>query len=219
MLPAIPLILGALKFAPAVFEVGKQVFEAVTGEPIGGEATPETLAEKIEALPADQRAAITKDVLAYQAQLQALDTQRFMGLTDGDAEKVKATARPEIARRAMSVIEIFPKAFLWLVAATIGEWLFRALFAAIGQPFPVTDSLWSMLAEAAPITELIWPPLVAALGASVAVITKYMGCRERDKAQEFEIRAGRKLDASDAVIEAAGGIVGGLAKRFLAGRK
>ncbi|MEJ1366295.1 MAG: hypothetical protein RPU42_14565 [Candidatus Sedimenticola sp. (ex Thyasira tokunagai)] len=214
-MPLAALLLSALKWAPAIFTAGIEITEAVTGEPVPGAATdtPETLANHIEQLPAAQRMQITQQVLDTKAQIQGLDTQRFLAMTDGDAEKIRATARPQIALRAMAIIETFAWCLKLLIIFTVLGWVGSLLSMAINsQPLPV--SLWGELAKAAPVAEMIWAPLIASFWASVAVIRKYMGVRERDKAHEYELRAGKPLNSTNATIEAAGGAVAGIIKAF-----
>ena len=158
---AAPFILKMLNAAPAVFDAGKEIVEAVTGEALPPSTTPEDLAGRIEALPPEQRAAVIQHVMTVKAQIQGLDTDRFKLLTDGDTEKVKATARPEIAREAMRVITIFSEVFRVLCYATVFEWLLRAAFDLAGQPYPVSVSVMSLFAEVSPAAEVIWAPLIA----------------------------------------------------------
>jgi len=208
----IPAILAALKFAPAVFSASKAIFSAVTGEPVAGDETHEDLASRIQSLPPEQQAAVTTQILAFKAEVQALDTERFIAMTESDAEKVKATARPKIARRAMGVLESFAWVFKVLVIATVVEWAARAICASVGVSFPVTDSLPGLIAELAPAAEMIWAPLIVSFATCASVIRKYMGCRERDKAQQYEMMAGRPLGAAASTVEAAGEGIAGLIK-------
>lgn len=210
----IPAILAALNYAPSVLAFGKQIFNAVTGTEAPASDDPEDLAKAIDALPADQKADVSARILDFRAKMQALDTQRFVSMNDGDAEKVRATARPEIALRAMGVISIFSKAAAVLFVATVLEWLLRAGFAVAGKPFPITDSLWSLIADAAPAAEMIWGPLIASFWVSAEIVKKYMGCRERDKAQQYEMMAGKPLNSTQATIQAAGGAVSNLIKAW-----
>lgn len=218
-LPFIPLLLTALKFAPSVFSAGKSVVEAVTGTPPPPDRsnTPEALAEFVGSLPPDQQAEITGQVLEHKTRLQQLDSQRFALLTDGDTEKVRATARPEIARRAMGVIEVFAIVFKWLGIATLGEWVLRLVCDLAGWQAPAA-SLWGMVAEAAPVAEMIWAPLLASFWVSAEIVKKYFGCRERDKARQDELTAGRPLDATAATIQAAGGGVASIIRAVRGGR-
>ncbi|PCJ57865.1 MAG: hypothetical protein COA65_08970 [Rhodospirillaceae bacterium] len=209
----IAALLAALKFAPAVMSAGSVIYEAVTGSKLSGETTPEKLADKVAALPEGKRADIIEKTLRVKARMQALDTERFIAM-DGDAEKLRASARPEIARRAMGVIETFSNAIKILFWMTALEWLVRSGFALAGKPFPITDSIWDLVAGAAPVAEMIWAPLLASFWVCADVIKKYMGCRERDKSQEYEIRAGAPLNSSAATVEAAGGAVSNLIKAW-----
>ncbi|MES9873137.1 MAG: hypothetical protein ABW146_08500 [Candidatus Sedimenticola sp. 6PFRAG7] len=209
------LLLSALKWGPAVFSAGKEIYESVTGNPIPEEAkdSPEILTQQIEQLPNEQRLQIIQRVLDTKAQIQGLDTQRFLAMTDGDAEKIRSTARPQIALRAMAILEVFTWCLKLLIIFTVLGWAGSLLSTAIsGKPLPV--SLWGELAKAAPVAEMIWGPLIASFAAAVAVIRKYMGVRERDKAHEYELRAGRPLNSTSATIEAAGGVVAGIVKAF-----
>lgn len=207
---AAPFILKMLNAAPAVFDAGKEIVEAVTGEALPPSTTPEDLAGRIEALPPEQRAAVIQHVMTVKAQIQGLDTDRFKLLTDGDTEKVKATARPEIAREAMRVITIFSEVFRVLCYATVFEWLLRAAFDLAGQPYPVSVSVMSLFAEVSPAAEVIWAPLIASFWVCADIIKKYMGCRERDKAQEYELANGAPLQSTQATIAAAGSGLAGL---------
>mgnify|MGYP003667310978 FL=1 len=214
----IPLLLGALKFAPSVLSAGVNIYNAITGD---GEALPEdapaeTVAAKIEALPPEQRRLAMVEVMKAKTRAQELDTARFVSMTaveeGGDAEKIRSTARPEIALQAMSVITIFAKAIRLLFVVTVIEWLTRAVFALADKPFPVIDSIWDLLADAAPVSEMIWAPLLGSFWACVEIVKKYMGCRERDKAQQYEMQHGAPLHSAAATVEAAGGGIANIIK-------
>lgn len=210
----IPALLAALQFAPAVLSAGRAAYNAIASEdqqlPI--DAGPDTTAAAIGGLPEAQRVEVFAHVLDVKARVQELDTRRFVSMNDGDAEKIRASARPEIARRAMGVIETVVWVFKVTFLATIFEAALRFLFQASGKAWPDGVSIWSLFAAAAPVTDLIWPQLVGVIAASVMVITKYMGCRERDKAQEFELQAGRPLQSAEAVATAAGGAIGAIVR-------
>lgn len=210
MAAAAPFLLKMLTAAPAVFDAGKEIVQAVTGQELPASTTPEDLAGRIETLPPEQRAAVIAHVMTVRAQIQALDTDRFKLLTDGDAAKVKATARPEIALAAMRVISTFAQVFRVLCYATVGEWLVRAGFDVFGQPYPVSVSVMSLFSEVAPAAEVLWAPLIASFWVCADVIKKYMGCRERDKAQEYELANGAPLQAGQATIAAAGNSLAGI---------
>jgi hypothetical protein len=214
MLPAIPFLLKALTMAPAVLDAGLGIYNAVTGEELPPDTEPRVLAEKIDALPADQKAQVMLAVIDAQTRAQELDTDRFRLLTDGDADKVRATARPEIARQAMQVVTIFAKIFRALAYATIAEWALRAGFDLAGQTYPVSVSVMSLFAEIAPAAEVIWAPLIASFWICGDVIKKYMGCRERDKAQAFELANGAPLESSQATIAAAGSGLADIIRAF-----
>lgn len=199
------MIATLLAAAPALFNAGRAIYNAVAGDDAETVQTPQDLEGAVDRLPPAKREAVIKQIVA----LQNLDTDRFLELTDGDAEKVRATARPEIARRAMDVVSIFSKGITWLFIATIVEWLLRLACAALGKTFPPV-SLWGLIADAEPVKEMIWGPLLASFWACVAIIKKYMGCRERDKAQQFEMQAGRSLKSTEATIAAAGGAISSL---------
>lgn len=211
----IPLLIGgilsALKYAPSVLSAGAQVVAALTGEEVPPEATAEDIAAKIEALPPEQKAVAIGHVLAAQTRAQELDTDRFKSMNDGDAEKLRASARPEIALQAMAVLTMFARGMRVLFWATVAEWAFRLGCYFFGAEYP-DISLWGLIAEAAPVSEMIWAPLLASFYASIRIIEKYMGCRERDKAHEYEIAAGRPLNSTAATVEAAGGALAGLVK-------
>lgn len=207
-------LLTALKFAPAVFSAGKSIYNSVTGEDPPAEAakSEEAFAEHVEGLPPEQRDKIVEQTIAAKVAIQRADTERFVAMTDGSAEKIRATARPEIARRAMAVIERFSKLLVWLGALTILQWLVGWIGPLVSDDFKAPASIWDEIAKMAPVAEMIWGPTLAALYACLEVIKKYMGCRERDKAIEAEIRAGKPLQSTQATIEAAGGAVAGLIK-------
>ncbi|HEY9081328.1 hypothetical protein [Magnetovibrio sp.] len=189
--------------APSLINAGRKIYNSVTGENVGDDVTPQDLSARIDDLPADQRDEITKQLIAASLQKQVLDTQRFVALADGDAEKQRATARPEIARRAMGVIEVFATTFKWLMIITIAEWALRLMVAAAGKPFPDV-SLWALVAQASPVTEMIWGPLIASFWVCASIVKTYFGVRAADKAQQFEIQAGRPLESHVATVAAAG---------------
>ncbi len=208
LLTAAPFLIKAFSSAPAVLSAGLEVYNAVSGqEPLPASTPPETLAARVEALPPEEKAKVMMAVIEAQTRAQELDTDRFRLLTDGDAEKVRATARPEIARQAMDVVTIFAKVFRALAIATIVEWVLRAGFDLAGQTYPVSVSVMSLFAEIAPAAEVIWAPLIASFWICGDVIKKYMGCRERDKAQEYELANGAPLESTQATIAAAGGTI------------
>ena len=209
----LPVLLGLLKFAPALFTAGKSIVEAVSGEPPPAAAvgSPEALADHISSLPQDQQAEIQRRLLDMKQRMQELDTERFVAMTAGDAEKLRSSARPEIALQAMAVISLFGSMLKWLGLFAIGQWVVTVLLILTESTLAI-PSIWDELAKIGPVAELIWAPALGSLAACVQVITKYMGCRERDKAQEYEIRAGRPLDSSQATIEAAGGMVSSVIK-------
>ena len=202
-------VLAALQYAPAVLEFGQKVFEQVTGKPeprLDGDG-PDALAARIESLPEDQRLQITTEIMGFRQRIQELDTERFVALTDGDAEKVRATARPEIARRCMRVLEVYSYSLALLFVVALIDWLARVVAAVFGGTVEI-PSITSMVAQLEPAANMIWPIAISGIGARVAVIRKYMGCRERDKAQEFELKASRPLQSSQAVVDAASGFIG-----------
>ncbi|MEQ8605169.1 MAG: hypothetical protein RIB45_17795 [Marivibrio sp.] len=207
-------LLAALKFAPAVFSAGTAIYEAVTGEepPAEAKESPEAFAAHVDSLPAEQRAEITERTIAAKVAIQEQDTKRFLAMTDGSAEKIRATARPQIAMRAMGVIEQFSKLLVWLGLLTVLQWAVGWVGPLFSDGFTAPPSIWDEIAKMAPVAEMIWAPTLAALYACLEVIKKYMGCRERDKAREDEIRAGRPLQSTEATITAAGGAVAGLIK-------
>ena len=206
----IPALLGALRFAPAVLSAGREIAGALSGREVSPAATAEDVAERIEQLPEADRRAAMGHVLAARTRCQELDTARFQGLTEGGAEKVRATARPEIALRAMRVVTLLARGLTLLVLATVAEWAIRMAYAIAGGAAPELPSIWALVAEAAPVAEMVWAPLLATIAASTAIVRKYMGCRERDKARDDEIRAGRPLDAAQATIADAGGALAGV---------
>lgn len=208
----LPALLSLLQFAPAILDAAGTVVEAATGEspPEAVRADADAMTRHIQGLPPEHRAMVVARLIGLRAELQRHDSARFHQLTEGPADKVRATARPVIARRAMDVIATFALVFKVVFFAIVIEWVARAVFAAIGAPFPVTDSLPSLLAEMAPVSEMIWAPLIASFWACVEIVKKYMGVRERDKAHEYEMRHGRPLNSTDATIQAAGGSIAGI---------
>ncbi|NVJ90862.1 MAG: hypothetical protein HWE34_04350 [Methylocystaceae bacterium] len=204
------MFLAALSALPSLFNAGKSIYQAVTGSPSQA-TTPEDFQGELEKLPAEQRAQIEAQLTT---KLQELDTQRFLAMNEGDAEKIRASARPEIAKRAMAVIETFTKVFKWLMVFTMLEFLLRFIFT-LNDNWNYPDiSLWGMIAEAQPVTEMIWGPLIASFYASMQMVLKYMGCRERDKARRDEMIAGRPLQSATASIEAASGTISSIIKAF-----
>ncbi len=208
-------ILGLLTALPSMLSAGREIVGAVTGEDPPPEAveTPEALAAHIESLPADMQAQIRERLIRLKERLQELDTTRFLALTEGDAEKVRATARPEIALQAMSVIALFGNLLKWLGMLAILQWGME-VFIVVTESTLEIPTVWDQLAKLAPVSELIWGPLVASFVACTSIITKYMGCRERDKAQQYEMVAGRPLESAQATIEAAAGGVASLIRAF-----
>lgn len=208
----IPFLVSALKYGPAVFAAGREIYQAATGEPSLAE-TPEQFSADVSRLPEGQQALIAEQVVAAKLECQRLDTERFGQLTDGSPDKIKATARPEIALRAMGMMETFVNVFRLLIVATLIQW-FATWFLQIFEINHPVPSIWSALAEASPVAEMIWAPLLASFYAAIQVITKYMGCRERDKAQEYEMRHGRPLQSAQATVESAGSAISGVIRAF-----
>lgn len=205
----IAAILSLLKFAPAILEGAGAIISAVTGEDVPPHArqSADAMAAHIETLGPEQRAIVLRELLARKSQLQIQDTKRFLALSDGSVEKLRATARPEIARNAMRVIETFALVFKIVFFAIVLEWVVRSASVCFGTPLPVTSSLPAMLAELSPVAEMIWAPLLGSFWASVEIVKKYMGVRERDKAHEYEMQNGAPLNSTQATIEAAGGTI------------
>lgn len=210
----IPALLGALRFAPAVLAAGREIAGALSGRELPPAATAEEVADRIGQLPEGDRQAALAHVLAARTRCQELDTARFAGLTEGGADKVRATARPEIALRAMRVVTLLARGLTLLVLATVAEWAVRMAYAVAGGGVPDLPSIWALVAEAAPVAEMIWAPLLGTIAAATAIVRKYMGCRERDKSREDEIRAGRPLDAGQATIADAAGSLAGVVRAF-----
>lgn len=205
----IAAILPLLKFAPTIFEGASAIISALTGEDVPDEARHDAnvMAAYIDALEPEIRAAVLRELFALKAQVQALDTRRFLALSEGDVERIRATARPEIARSAMRVIETFALVFKVVFFAIVLEWMVRTLSVWVGQPLPAAHTLPGMLANLSPVAEMIWAPLLGSFWASVEIVKKYMGVRERDKAHEFEMANGGPLNSTNATIEAAGSTV------------
>lgn len=213
----ISAVLTALKFAPTVLGAGREIVGAFTGREPAPDATPEEVAAEIEALPADQRMAATMQVMQAKTRAQELDTDRFHELTSGSAEKLRATARPEIALRAMGVLTLFARIVAIIGVAIALEWCVRAAYAIAGVPTPLLPSIPELIAELEPVAELVWAPLIASFWVCAAIVKKYMGCRERDKARADEMSAGRPLESAQATVAEAGGSIAGII-RALKGR-
>ena len=213
----IPVLLAALKFAPAVLGAGREIVGALTGREPAPDATPEEVAAEIEALSPDQRMAATLQVMQAKTRAQELDTDRFYELTAGAAEKVRATARPEIALRAMGVLTLFARAVALVAVAVAVEWCVRAACAIAGVSPPDLPSIPGLIAELEPVAELVWAPLIGSFWACAEIVKKYMGCRERDKARADEMAAGRPIESAQATVVEAGGSIAGII-RALKGR-
>ncbi|MGE0256896.1 MAG: hypothetical protein AB7N54_19905 [Alphaproteobacteria bacterium] len=209
------LFLKAVTAAPAVFEAAKTITAAVTGEtlPEAAQREPAALVAHVEALPDEAKAQIILATLEHERALQAMDTERFAKLTpvEGSVEWLRETARPEIALRAMTVLETFPRIFKWMIFGAAVDyatrWIITLFELATGNSYALLldQSLMGAIADVAPAAEIFWGPLVTAIGACIAVILKYMGCRERDKAIEAEMQFGRPINATAATVAAAGG--------------
>jgi len=178
---------------------------------------PFHIARHIDALPSAQRADIVTRLATLRAEVQASDTARFLAMADGPVEKLRASARPEIARRAMGVIETFALVFKVVFFAIVAEWAVRTFAIWSGAALPETLTLPGMMSELAPVAEMIWAPLLGSFWASVEIVKKYMGVRERDKAHEYELRNGAPLNSTNATIEAAGGTIANLIRALRSG--
>ncbi|MBO6782247.1 MAG: hypothetical protein JJ899_03100 [Alphaproteobacteria bacterium] len=202
-------VLPLLQYAPAVFEGARAIISAVTGDEVPPRAAqdPESMARHIDELPPVQRAEVVARLMSLKERIQRLDTERFLAMTDGSVEKLRATARPEIARRAMGVIETFAVVFKVVFFAIVLEWAVRNLASWTGVDLAETTSLPALFAELSPVAEMIWAPLLGSFWACVAIVRKYMGVRERDKAHEYELRNGGPLNSTQATIEAASGAI------------
>ena len=232
---AAPLLLPILAALPSLFSAGAEIVSAVTGEapPAEALASPEAMAAHIENLPADQQAEIQRRFFEHVEALDRNSTERWgdrMAMeAAADVEKLRATARPQIALQAMGVIRIFAFVLVWAMAALSVEWLARAGFAIWGcaettgpdglavevcRTMPAELSVAWMLAQLEPVTTIIWPPLLASFAACVSVIKAYMGARERDKARADEMAHGKPINATAATIEAAGGGLAAIVKAF-----
>lgn len=203
---ALPFLLQALTLAPQIFEAGKEIYTAVTGNAVDTQS-PAELVNHIERLPLQQQEAIIAKVLDAKVQYQRLDTERFKALTSGDADHVRATARPQIALRCMAMMELPFKVLVWMLVLACGEWVIEGVALAFGRSVDV-PSLFAVFAQVdgALAAQVMGTLLVPGFMSAVLVIRKYMGCRERDKAIEYEIQHGKPLKALDATINAASGI-------------
>lgn len=234
-----PLLLSLLSAAPSLIKAGGDIVSAVTGEAPPPEAleSPEGMVKHIESLPPEQQAEIQRRLFEHIEALDKETTARWQARMDAetaaDVEKMRATARPEIARQAMAVIRVFSLVLIWAVAMLTIEWLARLGFAVFGcyestgpdgavvevcRQMPAGLSVTALLAQLEPVTTIIWPPLLASFAACVSVIRAYMGARERDKARADEMAYGRPIDATAATIEAAGGGLASIIKA-VRGRK
>lgn len=212
--------------APQLIGAVGKIVGAVTGKPVPAQAQadPQAMAEHIATLPPDQQAEISVRAFEHIESLERETTARWQARMDmeagADVEKLRATARPQIALQAMAVIRVFAIVLLWGIALVSLEWLLRAGFALFGchdstgpdgsvvevcRTLPAELSVARILAQLEPITTLIWPPLLGSFAACVAVIRAYMGARERDKARADEMRYGQPLDSAAATVAAAGG--------------
>ncbi len=210
----IPAFLGLLKWAPAVLGAGREIVGALSGSPLAEDAPAEEIAAAAAKLPAEQQAQVMMALIDKRNELERLDTERFVAMASADAETQRASARPEIALRAMSVIEIFSKLLALVFLVTVIQWAIGWGYAAFGAPPPAAPSFWEILAQAAPVTELIWAPLIASFWCCVQVIKTYFGCRERDKARMDEIQYGAPLTSTQATVAAAGSGVAEIIRAF-----
>lgn len=204
--------LTLLKFAPSILSAGRQIVESFTGESLSEDTSAKDVSDRLEAMPEKDRLAAMAQLTEAKVKLQTLDTQRFLAM-NGNADKMRASARPEIALRAMAVIETYSKVFKGLMAGTGLEWAARMVCAGLDIEYPEI-SLWALIAKAEPVTSMIWPPLLASFWVCAEIIKKYMGVRERDKAQEYEIQNGRPLKSTAATVAAAGGGLANIIKAF-----
>ena len=203
----LPVLLKALTLAPQLFKTGRDVYEMVTGQSTDDIRSEEELVNRIETLPVDQQETIMLKVLDAKVKFQQLDTQRFMSMTEGDADKVRATARPTLALDSMKLMLMPFLLIRWLIILACLEWVIEAVAAGFGKDVDV-PSLFSVFANMN--IETVWPlvasVLVPAYLGAVAVIRKYMGCRERDKALQYEMQNGKPLKGLQATVHAASGI-------------
>lgn len=231
----IPALLGLLSAAPQILGAVGGIVSAVTGgdPPAAARASPEAMAEHIAALPPEQQVEIRVRVMDHIEAMERETTARWSARLGfeaaADVEKLRATARPQIALQAMAVIRVFGIVLIWAAAALSVEWLVRVGFAVWGcsetagpngavievcRTMPAELSVGYMLAQLGPVTAMIWPPLLASLAACVAVIKAYMGARERDKARADEMTHGKPLDSTAATVAAAGGSIANLIRAF-----
>lgn len=211
-------VLTALRFAPAVLGAGREIVGALTGREPPPSATAEDVADMIDRLPPEERRTAVQHVLHAKTRHQELDTERFHRLTEGPADRIKATARPKIALRAMRVVTLFATGMAILFVLAALDWGVRAFYIVfLDETPPDIPSAWGLLAAAEPVAELIWLPLLGSFWASVEIVKKYMGCRERDKARADEIAAGKPLESAQATVANAGGAIAGII-RALKGR-
>lgn len=228
-------LLGLLTALPSLFKAGGEIVSAVTGKepPARAMESPEAMEAHIASLPAGQRAEVQRRMFEHAEALDRNFTERWgarMAMEAGaDVEKLRATARPQIALQAMGVIRTFAWVLIWAMAALSLEWLARAGFAVWGchdstgpdgsvveicTTMPAELSVGYMLAQLEPVVNMIWPPLLASLAACVAVIKAYMGARERDKARADEMKHGQPLQSTAATVAAAGGNLASLIRLF-----
>jgi hypothetical protein len=229
-----PLLLSLLTGAPRIIGAVAGIVEAVTGKapPATALDSPEAMAAHVDGLPPEQQAAIKVRVLDHVETMEKETTARWaarMGM-EGDAgiEKLRATARPQIALRAMRVIYTVRLAILWLLALLTVEYAVGLALALWGcdvtgegakaitwcKTVPASLSVTALLAKLEPVIHLVWPSVVAALLAAQAVVRAYMGARERDKARADEMTYGKPLDSTAASIAAAGGTIASIVRAF-----
>lgn len=219
-------MLGLLKLAPQILGAVGGIVKAVTGDDPPAEAavSPEAMAGHIESLPADQQAAIRLRIMDHIEAMEKETTARWQARMSTEAEasveKIRATARPEIARQAMRLIYTPRLAVIWLAALLTVEYLVGLGFELWGcstsgaaatvitvcKALPAGVSVTAMLAGLEPVIHMIWPIVIAAMTTSAAVVTAYMGARERDKARADEMEHGRPLTSAQATVAAAGGV-------------
>ncbi len=206
MFPLLGLLIDKLA-VPALKEAAGAAYEAVTGDKLAPDTSAGDLADKVQDLPPEQQAAIFKATIDKEVALARIDADQQQALTKGSAEWVRATARPEIALRAMKSIQLVVYGFAWLIGATVLQWAIEtAAVLASGNPVDV-PSVWALVAQVKDAWDFVAVSFVAGFGACVSIVRRYMAARERDKAQEYELKAGQPLQASGAVEAAAGGLV------------
>lgn len=183
----LPAILGAISIATELFDVGKDVYETVTGEKSSADS-PESLANEVSSLPADKQA-LFNEKMEIQLERYRAETERLKvqgGLVDaetlssipekqrGEIAYTRMTARPKIAMRMAHVI-LFPVYIAVLESVILLHNLLQSAYSST--PTLIGSLASQMLTSDAPFVQLY-----AYAGPTAAsVVITYMGLREIGK--------------------------------------